>query len=74
MAACIADDVLTMADLVRIIDAYMAEKENAVFERAFAEKYTQPRIMPASYQPTPKDQLTLPWSATNPRRTRNYNH
>jgi len=61
MAAGVADEPLTIEDLVEIVTKFHVNALEARFEAAFAAKYDAPRKFPKSYAPTPKDQLELPW-------------
>lgn len=61
VAAGVTDHVWTMAEIVEMIDAYVAARDRAAFDRAFALKLTAQRNTPKTYTPTPKDQLPVPW-------------
>lgn len=60
MTLGVVDRRWTLEDVVAMTDAYLASKEAAAFEAAFAGFTTQPT---RSYvlTPTPKDQIPTPW-------------
>lgn len=58
VAAGVADQQWTLAEVVEMIDAHLKAKEDAQFEAAFAAKLTPMRIGPKTFMPVaPK----LPW-------------
>lgn len=60
-AAGITEKQMSLTELVEMVDAYWQEGEEALFEQAFQLRWTRPRVGLASYRPTPKDQIPVPW-------------
>jgi IS1 family transposase len=60
VAAGIANHQWTMDEVVAMIDAYWQAKDEAEFEAAFERKFTPARESFVT-EPTPKDEIPLPW-------------